>query len=33
VGGLAVLLGGAIVVLYEAAEPAAPEAPLATAEE
>ena len=32
VGGAAVLLGGALVVLYEGAEPA-PEAPLATAEE
>jgi drug/metabolite transporter (DMT)-like permease len=32
-GGLAVLAGGALVVLYEGAEPAAPDAPLATAEE
>jgi drug/metabolite transporter (DMT)-like permease len=33
VGGLAVLAGGALVVLREGAEPAAPDAPLATAEE
>jgi drug/metabolite transporter (DMT)-like permease len=33
VGGLAVLAGGALVVLYEGGESAAPEAPLATAEE
>ncbi|HZB85377.1 MAG TPA: DMT family transporter [Gaiellaceae bacterium] len=33
VGGLAVLAGGALVVLYEGAEPTAPDAPLATAEE
>ena len=33
VGGLAVLAGGALVVLREGAEPTAPEAPLATAEE
>jgi drug/metabolite transporter (DMT)-like permease len=33
VGGLAVLAGGALVVFYEGAEPTAPDAPLATAEE
>jgi hypothetical protein len=33
VGGLAVLAGGALVVLREDAEPTAAEAPLATAEE
>src|SRR5918996_25411 len=33
VGGLAVLAGGALVVLYEGAEPAAPDAPVAIAEE
>lgn len=32
-GGLAVLVGGALVILYESAEPAAPDAPLAAAEE
>ena len=32
-GGLAVLLGGALVIVDEGAEPGAPEAPLATAEE
>ena len=32
-GGLAVLLGGTLVIVYEGAEPSAPEAPLATAEE
>ena len=32
-GGLAVLLGGALVILYEGADAPAPEAPLATAEE
>jgi drug/metabolite transporter (DMT)-like permease len=32
-GGLAVLAGGALVVCYEGAEPAAPDAPLVTAEE
>ena len=33
VGGLAVLAGGALVVLYEGAEPTAPDAPVAIAEE
>ena len=33
VGGLAVLAGGALVVLYEGTEPARPDAPLARAEE
>lgn len=33
VGGLAVLLGGALVILYEGTEQVHPEAPLATAEE
>jgi drug/metabolite transporter (DMT)-like permease len=33
VGGLAVLLGGALVVVYEGAEPSAPEAPLASVQE
>jgi drug/metabolite transporter (DMT)-like permease len=32
-GSLAVLLGCALVIVYEGAEPGAPEAPLPTAEE